>query len=286
MRKLRVDEKSVGLRADVFITSKYPDLTRSSISKLFDMRLVNMSGHSLKSSHLVKLDDVIEVDETLIKARPAKIEVPIIYQDDNVVVINKPAGILTHSKGGFNNEATVASFIAPMLDSSLSGNRAGIVHRLDRATSGVIICARNASTQSFLQKQFGNRKVKKIYHAVVEGTPEPEEAIIDAPIERNPKKPQTFRVSSDGKSAQTHYKVLKILDLLSIPSSLLELRPTTGRTHQLRVHLNYIKHPIVGDSVYGRPAEHMLLHASSLEVTIPKSERRVFKADLPEYFNV
>ena len=172
------------------------------------------------------------------------------------------------------------------------GNRAGIVHRLDRATSGVIICAKNSATQTLLQKQFGNRKTKKCYLAIVEGVPSPEEGLIDAPIERNPKKPQTFRVGSAGKSAQTHYKVLKILNLptgrqarSSISQSLLELWPTTGRTHQLRVHLKYINHPIAGDAFYGRGADNMLLHALSLEITIPKGDRRIFRAEPPEYFN-
>jgi 23S rRNA pseudouridine1911/1915/1917 synthase len=161
------------------------------------------------------------------------------------------------------------------------GDRAGIVHRLDRATSGIMICAKTPEAMSWLQKQFSLRKVKKIYMAIVSGTPAQPEAIIDMPIERNPKKPQTFRAGPNGKSAVTVYKVLEANQNLS----LLELKPTTGRTHQLRVHLKQLNLPILGDSLYeGAKADRLYLHAFSLEITLLNKQRMVFNAPLPPDF--
>jgi 23S rRNA pseudouridine1911/1915/1917 synthase len=164
----------------------------------------------------------------------------------------------------------------------MSGERAGIVHRLDRATSGVMICAKTPEATAWLQKQFSPRKVTKHYVAIVEGTIEPEEAIIDIPIGRNPKEPSTFRADINGKPATTHYKVLKTHN----NHSLIGLKPETGRTHQLRVHLNYLNHPIVGDTLYGgAKADRMYLHAQSLDIVLPSKELQHFEAPLPKIFN-
>jgi 23S rRNA pseudouridine1911/1915/1917 synthase len=167
-------------------------------------------------------------------------------------------------------------------DKNSLNNRAGIVHRLDRATSGVMICAKTPKALSWLQKQFAERKTKKTYAAVVTGHLNPPEAIIDMPIGRNPRAPATFRVDAQGKSAVTHYKTVSQGDKYS----LVELKPTTGRTHQLRVHLGHLGHPIVGDQMYGgEPAERLFLHAEELEITIQKdSERKVFTAPMPPEF--
>ena len=291
MSKFVVTKNEAGKRADVFVAMKLPEFTRSSLSGLFEKNLVLINGAVAKASHKLKDGDKLEVDTSLLTARPADIELPIVYEDDDVIVINKPAGVLTHSKGLLNTEATVASFIRPKLvGADTTNNRAGIVHRLDRATSGVIITAKNDKALKWLQKQFSTRKTDKTYLAVVEGVPSPEKAIIDAPIERNPKKPQTFHVGVGGRPSQTRYKVLRKLN----PSttlragrsySLLELRPLTGRTHQLRVHLKYIGHPIVGDRVYGHDGENMYLHAKSLEVTLPGGKRVKFEAPEPNFFN-
>lgn len=311
LREFKVDKKNVSKRADVFIAEKFPEFTRSSLSGLFDKNLVLVNGKPAKASYKLRMNDELSVDTDLLTARPADIELPVIYEDDDVIVINKPAGILTHSKGALNTEATVASFIKPLLtDKNLIGNRAGIVHRLDRATSGVIIAAKNEKTLKWLQKQFSSRKVKKTYLAIVEGVPDPDQAIIDAPIERNPKKPQTFRVGGSGRQAVTNYKLLKILNAFDSAKphsaltmserskdrgvklvnkssslySLLELAPQTGRTHQLRVHLKYIGRPIVGDHIYGRDGENMYLYAKSLEITLPGGHRKKFEAPEPKIF--
>lgn len=285
MQEYVVEPEAVGSRVDLFVAGKYPQFARSALQVLFDDSLVLINGQAAKAGNKLREGDIVSIDETTLFAKPEQIDLPVIYEDDNVIVINKPAGVLTHSKGSLNLEATVATFIQPKLDDKkLIGNRAGIVHRLDRATSGVIITAKSADALAYLQKQFSQRKTKKTYYAIVEGWPEPGEAVIDAPIERNPKRPQTFRVGSGGKTAQTKYRILKKFQKNGQKYAFLELSPTTGRTHQLRVHLAYIGHPIVGDRVYGHSGNYMYLHAQSLEITLPGGERRVFEAPLPDVF--
>lgn len=285
MLKFKVKKDESGKRADIIVANRLPQYTRSSLKQLFTKSFVSHSGSAIKASHKLQSGQEIKVDNTLLEQSPKQIEIPIIYEDDNVIVMNKPAGVLTHSKGALNTEATVASFIRPKLsDNTLGGNRAGIVHRLDRATSGVIITAKNAQALQWLQRQFSTRQVNKVYRAIVEGVPKPPQAIIDAPIKRNPKKPQTFKVSSGGRQTITSYKVLKILNKSSNSYSLLELNPQTGRTHQLRVHLKYIGHPIVGDRVYGHGGDNLYLHASSLELILPSSQKRKFTAPEPSIF--
>lgn len=285
MRSFKVGKASVGQRADVFVTGKFPGFARSTLVKLFKSGKVLANKRTVKAGQKLHAGDQLKVDDSLLRTQPPAIDIPIIYEDADVVAMDKPAGVLTHSKGAFNDESTVASFLkAKITDDSLAGNRAGIVHRLDRATSGIIIGAKNSKAASHLQKQFAQRRTKKIYLAIVEGQVDPVAAIIDAPIARNPKKPQTFYVNSPGKTAQTEYRAIKEFTKNSKTYSLLELKPTSGRTHQLRVHLKYIGHPIVGDPVYGSGGANLLLHASSLELTLPSSERKIFESTMPKYF--
>ena len=277
------DEEFIIKRVDNVIHELRPDLTRSMASKLIKMGKVTINTKIVtKPSQKVKINDKIIVDYDENEYDPnLEIDIPVIYEDDEVVVINKPLGLLSHAKGNFNKEPTVETWVKSRIK-NIEGPRAGIVHRLDRATSGVMILAKTLNAQKKLSKQFANRKVKKTYVAVVDGHLKENEALIDLPIERNPKKPQTFRVGINGKSAQTNYKVLKHNDKYT----LVELKPTTGRTHQLRVHLNYLLHPIAGDIIYeGSKQDRMYLHALSLELTLPNSERRTFEAKLPSEFN-
>jgi 23S rRNA pseudouridine1911/1915/1917 synthase len=269
-------------RLDLFVTNQLQDISRSAAEKLIESGKVSINKNVVrKSSHKVNEIDTVEIDYAPGTLIVPKIELPIIYEDKSCLVIDKPAGVLTHSKGAFNPEATVATWLSSKV-SGLSGDRAGIVHRLDRATSGVMIVAKNPEAVGWLQKQFSQRKAKKTYRAVVVGRPGEPEAVIDMPIERNPRKPQTFRVGSNGKSAVTNYKILKS----SEKYSLIELRPTTGRTHQLRVHLSAIGHPIVGDELYKGPkADRMFLHATELELTLPNKKRQTFTVPMPETFN-
>ncbi|HEY5668253.1 MAG TPA: RluA family pseudouridine synthase [Candidatus Saccharimonadales bacterium] len=274
--------KPVPTRADVLLARQYPGYSRAALAKLFDKGLVTYQGKTLKPGAKLLSDVQVEADASSLTPDTGTIDLPVLYEDDDCVVINKPAGVLTHSQGKFGNEPTVATFLRRHV-TDMTGERAGIVHRLDRATSGVLIGAKNPRALSYLQQQFADRKAKKTYVAIVKGHLKQEEALIDMPIERNPKAPATFRVGSNGKPAKTYYKVLA----KGQTASLVELKPETGRTHQLRVHLAYLGHPIVGDPLYGG-AQHfarLYLHAQSLEVSLPEThERKAFTAPLPPEF--
>lgn len=234
----------------------------------------------VKASQKVRAGDVITVQTPQVPDFTNQ-TLPVLYQDDDVVVINKPAGMLTHAKGVVSEEFTVGEYMRPLTTDSADTNRPGIVHRLDRGTSGVIVAARTPQAKRWLQKQFALRKVKKTYVALVVGRPKEPAAVIQLPIERNPKKPQSFRVGASGKPAETAYQTLHEYKGFT----LLKLMPHTGRTHQLRVHLHYLGCPIVGDELYGKAAPkslgRMFLHAQTLELTLPSRERKVFTAPLP-----
>lgn len=276
-------ELSRGQRLDQKVVELLPQLSRAFAAKLVEEGKVSVNGTpETKPGYKLRPDDAVIVDYDPVELETVPdIELPVLYEDDDCVVISKPIGLLTHSKGAFNPEATVASWLRGRLKGGLSGERAGIVHRLDRATSGVMILAKTPDALSWLQKQFALRKAKKTYFAVVRGRMPHDHAIIDMPVERNPKKPQTFRVGSNGKVALTEYWV----KVEGSKYSLLELKPQTGRTHQLRVHLHEIGHPIVGDPLYGgEPADRLYLHAEQLEITLPNRSRQTFTASLPQAF--
>lgn len=269
-------------RLDLHVVDMIPTLTRSYAAKLIEDGKVTVNGEVVtKAGYKMRRGDkvVVDHDEELFKHIPT-IDLPVLYEDDDCAVIIKPVGLLSHSKGAFNPEPTVASWLRGRIQ-SMEGERAGIVHRLDRATSGVMICAKTPEAHSWLQKQFAQRRVKKTYSAIVMGHLKEPEAVIDMPIERNPKRPQTFRVGANGKSAITQYQVMESTE----KHSLVELKPETGRTHQLRVHLSHIGHPIVGDELYGgEQAERLYLHAHRLELTLLNRERKVFTAPIPDSF--
>ncbi len=281
MSKLEISRAE---RLDQYVIRQMPHLSRGYASKLINQGSVTVNGEpQLKAGYKIRSSDRIKIDYDETKELAIEdIELPVLYEDDDCVVINKPIGLLTHSKGPFNPEPTVESWLRSRLKTkAMPGERAGIVHRLDRATSGVMIVAKTPKALGWLQKQFSQRKVKKSYIAVIEGVLKEPEAIIDMPIERNPKKPQTFRVGSNGKSAITNYKVLKAGEAFS----LVELQPATGRTHQLRVHLAHLGHPIAGDTFYGgRTADRLFLHARSLELTLPNRQRQSFEVAMPPEF--
>ncbi|HEX5456336.1 MAG TPA: RluA family pseudouridine synthase [Candidatus Saccharimonadales bacterium] len=269
-----------------YLVARQAGVSRSMALSLVEGGAVKVDGKTkTKPSQKFDLNSKLDIDMPKHKPSPLKLEV--IYEDDDCVVINKPAGVLVHSKGAFNIESTVASWLLPKVKGfDKNNNRAGIVHRLDRGTSGVMLCAKNPEALSFFQKQFSSRKVIKKYVAVIEGNLEPAEAVIDIPIERNPKDPKRFKVSMNGKYAKTAYKIQKIFTYAGHEYSLLSLTPKTGRTHQLRVHLKHMKHPIIGDDFYdGKKADRLYLHALSLEITLPGGKREVFTADLPSVFN-
>lgn len=279
MYVIHVTEDFVGKRSDKLLAEQLPQFPRAALAKLFDMELVWLNGSPTRPGHKLRLGDALSADLSPLDVEIEDIELPIVYEDDDVLVVDKPTGVISHARGRYFDEPSVASFVRQK--TGQKGERSGIVHRLDRATSGIMICAKNQETLSFLQKQFSLRKVNKTYMAVIEGSMPSEEGKIDMPIGRNPKVPASFYVTESGKSAITRYTTIKKHN----GYTLLELRPETGRTHQLRVHLKHLKHPIVGDNLYsGKDAPRLLLHAASLEITLPNGERSIFTAPLPPDF--
>lgn len=285
------------MRLDAQLAKLFPNYSRSQLQQFIADGRVTVNGKvATKSSFLVGDDDLVLFNEPItpdFSRELNEFKKHVIYIDDNVVVINKPAGVLVHAKGGTDYEFTVADYVKSVfnvgeLAQSADNNRLGIVHRLDRATSGVIVCARNLKTASMLSRQFAERKTKKTYLAVVSREPKELSATIDLPIGRNLSKPSTFKVSTSGKVAITDYDVLETSE---DGSALVELRPHTGRTHQLRVHMSYIGSPIVGDPVYGtgKFGDRLMLHAWKLEISIPGvngNVRKTFIADPPKEFKL
>lgn len=256
------------IRLDHMMVNIYKSYNRSTLQKFIENGFVKVDGELVTKPNQ-KFPEGVKIELNVPnKLKNADVIPKVIYEDDNVLVVDKPAGLLSEAKGEYCPERTLADM-------------GFIAHRLDRDTSGVMILAKNEKVQKFLKKQFQDRKVHKTYQAVVEGTPKLEAARIDLPLLRDKKRPTTFRVDPNGKEAETFYKVLKTNDKYS----LLELKPTTGRTHQLRVHLKYLGHPIVGDPVYGDGnGDRLYLHACELEITLPGGERRIFKSKLPASF--
>ena len=267
-------------RLDVVLAENHPTVSRSTWQKHIKAGHIQVKGEVVMSPKFE-----VAPNETIVTNLPTESDfsdmtLPILHLDEGVIVITKPIGVLTHAKGALSDEFTVADFFRRYTSVGLDSNRPGIVHRLDRDTSGVLIGARTEEAAKLLARQFAERKTKKSYFAVIVGHLKEKEATIELPIDRNPSAPSTFRVDPKGKMAVTHYKVLAEND----KESLVELRPVTGRTHQLRVHMEYLGSPIKGDKVYGKQADRLYLHANKLEITIPTSDRRVFESPLPNEF--
>ena len=256
-------------RLDHMMVEIFKSYNRSTLQKFIESGFVKVDGVVAKKPNQKFVEGAyieLDVPEDM---KNADVEPDVIYEDDDVIVMNKPAGLLSEPRGQYCPEKTLADF-------------GYIAHRLDRDTSGVVILAKTEEIQHFLKKQFQDRTVHKTYVAVVCGRPKLDEARIDLPLIRDLKRPTTFRVDANGKEAETFYKVLKSNDVYSM----VELKPTTGRTHQLRVHMKYLGHPILGDPVYGtEKADRLYLHARELEITLPSGERKTFKARVPREFS-
>lgn len=268
------------MRLDTYCAQTWPEQSRSTWQKLIELGNVTVNNHVVNSPkhELHETDDVKAIHPEFTDF--SKESLPVLYEDENVVVVNKPVGVLTHSKGALNDEFTVAEFFRSKTTYNTETNRPGIIHRLDRDTSGILIGAKNPEAAKLLSKQFQDRKAKKTYIAILDGIPKEPKALLDLPIGRNPKAPSTFKVDPNGKSAQTSYEVMEYQN----NQSMVKLMPVTGRTHQLRVHLAYLNTPIRGDRVYGKPAGRLFLHAWMLEITIPDGKRVTFEAPLPVEF--
>ncbi len=268
-------------RLDIHLSTTFdPSISRSLWQKYIKAGHVSVNQRVVTAPKF-EVDETDEIAVKLPEQEQASAELPVLYEDDDVMVVNKPSGLLTHAKGGLSTGPTVAEIIRPKTSFASDTDRPGIVHRLDRDTSGVLIIAKTAEAAAHLQQQFAQRTAKKTYLAVTDGIPKLSAAKIDLPIGRNPSAPSTFRIDPNDKPAQTTYRVLAATD----NQALIELKPTTGRTHQLRVHMAYLNTPILGDRVYSKPnASRLMLHAHKLEITLPSGERKTFEAAVPKEF--
>jgi len=295
---------SSSLRLDRYVSEILNLLSRSQI-KARNLK-ANVNGKEVKLSRLVKRGDCLELvweESSPVNIIPEDIPLDIIYEDERCIVVNKTQNMVVHPGAG-NRQGTLANALyfkrlkrnGREDDGSLKGEhscmlRPGIVHRLDKETSGTIIAAFNDETLAFLAEQFKTRKVQKNYIAIVQGAPKEIKGRIETFIARDPKDRKRFTVSAAGKNALTFYKVIKSWRVSKENSySLLLLRPRTGRTHQLRIHLRYIGNPILGDPVYGSadklfPDASLMLHSKSLAIIIPgEKEERVFSSPVPNRF--
>ena len=286
--KIIIADKSE--RLDVFLSEKL-DKTRSAVKKLVDDGEITVNGNKVKAGRTLKIGEEISVnipDPVKLDLEAENIPLDIIYQDNDIAIINKPQGMTVHAGNGTHG-STLVNALLYHLD-SLSGIngviRPGIVHRIDKDTSGLLVVAKNDAAHLSLSEQIKNKTCHRIYLALLEGTVKQNDGIIDTFIGRSDKNRTMMAVKDSGRRAVTHFKVLKRYKEFTFA----EFRLETGRTHQIRVHCKYIGHPIVGDPVYGYEKQKFklngqLLHAWKLELTHPSTgERMSFEAPLPDYF--
>lgn len=275
-----------GERLDVFLADQRSGLSRSRIRRLIDDGQVTVDCRPGKASTRLAAGQkvILELPQpSPAELRPWNIPLSVVFEDEDLIVIDKPAGMTVHPAPG-NEDHTLANAVlshAPAIEGIGGERRPGIVHRLDKDTSGLIVVAKNERAHAHLSDQFKNREVGKVYLALVVGHPSPPEADIDAPIGRHPHDRQRMAIVSTGRPAITRYRVVASYSR----STLVEARPRTGRTHQIRVHLASVGYPVVGDAIYGRPAEGLsrqFLHAFRLAFAHPASGENVrFTAELP-----
>ena len=286
MKTLELTADRPGERLDVLLARLAEELSRSQARRLIEDGLVTVDGRQERPSHRVAAGArVVATVPPVEEARPMaeRIPVTIIYQDDDIIVVDKPAGLTVHPAPGHPSGTLVNALLAltPELASLRDTIRPGIVHRLDKDTSGLLVVAKNERTRSDLTRQLKERTVRKTYLALVHGVPQPAQGTIEAPIGRHPRNRKKMAVVAGGSEAETKYRMREELGGFV----LLEVKPITGRTHQIRVHLAAIGHPVVGDTVYGKRSgliDRQFLHAWRLAFDLPSSGRQVeFESPLP-----
>lgn len=292
--KKTIEKTDSGERLDRIIPKYFPEITRSYAKFLIEKGKVSVNSSLEKPSFRVKEGDFIQWEDFEKKQYiKTKNVLNIVFQNKDFLVINKPAGIAVHPKETIKprEEITILDILVKEFPDikRISKERPGIVHRLDRRTSGLLVVALNKKTLDFLKNQFQKRQVKKVYKALVFGKLEPKEGVIDAPIGRNPKDKSKMAVTSPslGKQALTEYKVLEYFPPGKDTYSLILVYPKTGRTHQIRVHFSSIGHPVVGDGLYGPKKQkenlsRQFLHASIIGFKLQSGEYKEFKSELPK----
>ncbi|CAI97824.1 pseudouridine synthase [Lactobacillus delbrueckii subsp. bulgaricus] len=288
-REYELTAEESGQRLDKYLAGEMTDLSRSRIKELVQAGEILVNGKKSKVSYKVQKDDLIQV--IVLPLEPLKLEaenipLDIVYEDKDVIVVNKPQGMVVHPAAGHPSHTLVNALLYHTRDlaDSPEGFRPGIVHRIDKDTSGLLMVAKNAAARESLEKQLAAKSNKRQYLAIVHGN-FAEEGTIDAPIGRNPKDRKQMAVVEKGKSAVTHFKVLEQYQ----GYSLVECQLETGRTHQIRVHMAYIGHPLAGDPLYGPrktlPGHGQFLHAKTLGFEQPSTgEWLEFSVQPPEIF--
>ncbi len=288
-----VAQQDAGQRLDRYLTAILNDLSRTAVQQLIAGDSILVNGRKSKAGHLLREGDKIQISSIIPasdtgSARPTSMPLDIVYEDQDLLVVNKPAGMVVHPAPGHHDDTLVNALLAyePSLGEADASLRPGIVHRLDKDTSGLIIVAKNARAQAALIEQMQHHAIVKRYLALVEGNVALDQGSIDAPIGRDPRHRQQMAITAIGsREARTHFKVLERY----ARHTLLLLELETGRTHQIRLHLKAIGHPVVGDPVYGSgsvfkraPLQRQFLHACQLHFTHPFTGEMIeLEAPLP-----
>lgn len=286
-----VDEDSKSLRLDVFLSRYFEDKSRSYLQNLIEEGNVKVNEKLKKSNYKLKLGEKVSIlipEPVGLNVEPEDIPLDIVYEDNDVIVVNKSQGMVVHPAAGIYNGTLVNALLSHCKDlSGINGvARPGIVHRIDKDTSGVLVIAKNDNAHNKLAEQFKDHSMTRSYLALVEGVLKKDEGTIDAPLGRHPIERIKIAVIKDGRRAVTHYKVLERFNNNTLVECVLE----TGRTHQIRVHMSHIGHPLVGDPVYGHKKQRFnlkgqMLHAKKLGFIHPSTgEYMEFQSDLPDYF--
>jgi len=285
VHRLQIAETEKGQRLDRYLADHVPSLSRSQVEGLISEQRVTVDGTLAKGGYRLRGGEVIVASlppQSPARPVPEYLPLSILYEDEALLAVDKPAGMVVHPAPGHKGGTLVNALLAHRPELS-SLDRAGIVHRLDRYTSGLLLVAKTEGVHQALQRQFRRRQVHKVYLALAEGRLAPREGRIEAPLGRDPRHRQRMAVVADGRPASTAYQVREYFEKYT----LLEVQPETGRTHQIRVHLSAIGHPVVGDRVYGRRSvplglRRCFLHAWRLGFTHPTREKWMeVEASLP-----
>jgi len=286
-RELEVGAAEAGERLDALLARTYPDLSRSAVQRLIELGDVSVDGRAVRASFRPSSGQHVAIripppTEARLVSRAR--DLSIVYEDADVLVVDKPAGLVVHPAPGHPDDTLANALRARYPDLQIGGElRPGIVHRLDKDTSGLLVVAKNDRAMASLVEQMARKAVLKEYVALVHGSPRVAEGVIDAPIARNPRDRKRMAVVAGGREARTHFRVLE-----RFPGyTLVEARLETGRTHQIRVHFASLGHPLVGDAVYGRGKESLgvsrqFLHARRLAFALPSTGATMtFESPLP-----
>ena len=277
-----VEEENI--RIDTYLSNKL-DISRSKIQKLIDEEKVTVNGKVIKSNYKTKLNDEIEIDDELdfdISVEPVEIPLDIVYEDEYLMIINKPSGLVVHPAPGHYDDTLVNGLLFYLNKDKTKNIRPGIVHRLDKDTSGLMVVAKDEKTMELLSEMISKKEVERKYLAIVDGVIKENTATIDAPIGRDPSNRQKMAINPTGKNAITHIKVIERFKNNTFIECLLD----TGRTHQIRVHLSYINHRVTNDPVYGEGDEFgQMLHSYSIKFIHPITKKELyFEQDPPKEF--